>query len=249
MIASAENKYYQSLLKKGNGSILKAIRADKGAGRGLIAGGIVLLGFAVMLGLPCVFFAASRLAGLGLFGLMLLPGILMIILGIILKNKREANWLSYYQKEYGYTEEDLLQADKELSSDSVKLVLCRAVNATIEAFVYGFITENYVLINGVYPYLKKLDDVIAVAFSDSTLQWCMVCITKQDKDVMAIPLHTDTDRKPLLCQEVMQEMCRSNPNILCGQQIVCEDKFYILEKDGAELIRLYNEGRKLEVVK
>lgn len=249
MIASAENKYYQKLLKKGNGSILKAIRADKGAGRGLIAGGIVLLVFAVLLGLPCVFLAASRLAGLGLFGLMLLPGILLIIPGIIMKNKREANWLSYYQKEYGYTEEELLQADKELSSDSVKLVICRASGAVVEAFIYGFITENYVLINGVYPYLKKLDDIIAVAFSDSTLQWCMVCLTKQDKEALAIPLYTDTDRKPALCQEVMQEICRSNPDILCGQQIVCEDKFYILERDGAELVRLYNEGRKLEVVK
>ncbi len=41
MIASTEHKDYQELMKKGKGSILKAIRIDKGGGKGLIAGGLV----------------------------------------------------------------------------------------------------------------------------------------------------------------------------------------------------------------
>ena len=233
MIASAENKIYQKLLKKGNGSILKAIRLDKGAGRGMIAGGIVIFAFGLMF---------------GLLEILLLPAILLIAPGIILKRKRAAEWLSFYQKEYGYTEMELLQADKELASPSVKLVLCRRPGSMKEDYIFCFLTENYVLVNGVSPYLKRLEDFIAVAYSDSTDQWCMVSLTKQDETTMEISLFTDAERKEALCVEVMQELYRHNPNILCGQQILCEDKVYILERDGEQLLRLYKEGRKLELI-
>ena len=89
MITSTENNVYQKLLKKGNGSILKAIRMDKGAGRGMIAAGIMFLVIALMLGLPVVAFAASKSMGLCVFGVLLVPSVLLIIPGIILKNKRE----------------------------------------------------------------------------------------------------------------------------------------------------------------
>lgn len=248
MVASSENKIYQKLLKTGDGSILKAIRMDKGAGKGLIAGGIVFLVFGLILGIPAAIFAKSHLAGLGVLGILLLPAILMIIPGIILKNRRNANWLSYYQEKYSFTESELLRADRELASPSVKLVLCKSPNTVKENYIYCFFTENYVLINGVYPYLKRLEDFIAVAFSDSTDQWCLVSLTKQDEYTMAIPLFTDTNNKPPLCREVMQELCRRNPDILCGQQIACEGKAYILERDGEQLVRLYKEGRRLEIV-
>ncbi len=248
MIASSENKIYQNLLKKGDGSILRAIRIDKGAGRGLIAGGIVFLVFGLMLGLPVLAFAASPVAGLAVMGVMLVPAVLLIVPGIILKKRRAANWLSYYQKEYGYSEAELLQADRELASSSVELVVCSRPNSRKDDYVYCFITENFVLINGVWPYLKRIEDYIAVAFSDSGDQWVMASITKQDDATMGIPLFTDTDRKKDLCMEVMQALYRHNPNILCGQQIVCEDRVYILERDGEQLIRLYKEGRKLEIL-
>ena len=248
MIASSENKVYQNLLKKGDGSILRAIRIDKGAGRGLIAGGIVFLVFGLLFGIPLLIFAASPMAGLAVFGVSLVPAIIMIVPGIILKKKREAKWLSYYQKEYGYSEAELLQADRELALPSVKLVVCRRPGSLKEDYVYCFITENFVLINGVWPYLKRLEDYIAVAFSDSRDQWVMASLTKQDDSTMGIPLFTDTERKKALCMEVMQELQRHNPDILCGQQIVCEDRVYILERDGEQLMRLYKEGRKLESI-
>lgn len=248
MIASADNKLYQKILKKGDGSILKAIRMDKGAGRGLIAVGIMFLVLALLIGLPIVAFAASKLTGIKIFIIMLLPSLLFLVLGIVLKKKRIANWLSYYQKAFGYSEEELLQIDRELASGSVRLVVCKRPGGA-EDYIYSFMTEHYVLINGVYPYLKKLDDFIAVAFSNSTDQWCMASLTKQDTTTMAIPLFTNTEHKQALCMEVMQELYRHNPEILCGQQIVCEGKVYILERDGETLSRLYKEGHTLELVK
>lgn len=248
MIASADNKLYQKILKKGDGSILKSIRMDKGAGRGLIAVGIMFLVIALLIGLPVVAFANSKLDGIKIFVIMLVPSLLFIVPGIILKKKRIANWLSYYQKEFGYTEAELLEIDRALASGSVRLIVCKRPGGA-EDYIYCFITEHHVLINGVYPYLKKLDDFIAVAFSNSTDQWCMASLTKQDNTTMAIPLFTNTEHKQALCMEVMQELYRHNPNILCGQQIACEGRIYILERDGEILSRLYKEGRQLELVK
>ena len=66
---------------------------------------------------------------------------------------------------------------------------------------------------------------------------------------MMINLFTDTWRKETLCRELMQEMHRRNPKILCGQAIACDGGNYILERDGAQLLRLYQEGHTLESVK
>lgn len=237
MIATTEHKQYQKLLKKGKGSILKAIRIDKGAGKGLIAGGSVFLVFGLIVA-P---------AGLGIGVVVASPGILMTVIGIILKRKRETSWLEYYQKETGYTEVELEQLDRELAAPTVSLVTCKTPGATVENFVFCFVTENYMVINGVNPYVRRLEDIIAVAYSDSTDNWCLVNISRQDEDTMAVNLFTDTERKEALCMDVIQQLYRKNPRILCGQEIVCEGKRYILERDGAELLRLYREGRTLEL--
>lgn len=42
------------------------------------------------------------------------------------------------------------------------------------------------VINGVAPYVRRLEDIIAVAFSASTDIWHMVFLTVQDKESMAV---------------------------------------------------------------
>lgn len=235
MIASTEHKDYQKLLKKGKGSILKAIRIDKGGGKGLIAGGIALLVAALL---------TSILGGLIFFGV---AALLLLAIGILLKNKRAASWISYYQENTGYSESELLQIDRELASPSVTLVITSgtATNNCIACFF----TEHYMVMNSVYPYVRRLEDFIAVAFSDSTDIWSMASLTRQDKETKSVGLFTDSAGKAALCSEIIQELYRRNPNILCGQAIGCEGRCYILERDGAEILRLYQEGRKLELVK
>lgn len=233
MIVSKDNKDYQNLLKKGKGSILKAIRSDKGGGKGLIAGGLVLLAVGLFL---CMF------GGLIFFGI---PGLLLLAIGIPLKRKREASWISYYQEQTGYSEGELLGIDRELASPSVSLVVTSGT--TTGNCIACFFTEHYMVMNGVNPYVRRLEDFIAVAFSDSTDIWSMASLTKQDKETRSVGLFTDTAQKAALCGEIMQELYRRNPSVLCGQVIACEGKRYILERDGAEILRLYQEGQKLEL--
>lgn len=243
MIASTEHKLYQKTLKKGKDSILKSIRIDKGGGKGLIAGAIVLLIFTLPLSIFCLIAEAGVVVSI----LLSVPGLLLLVLGIIFKRKRTASWLSYYQEQTGFSEGELQQVDRELLSPSVTIVTCRFPNTTKDCYVAGFFTEHYVVINGVSPYVRRLEDIIAVAFSDSTDIWCMAFLTVQDKEALAVNLVTETSRKVTLANEIIQELSRRNPKILCGQVIACEGRHYILERDGAQILRLYQEGRTLEL--
>lgn len=245
MITSTENKLYQKMMKKGKDSILKSIRIDKGGGKGLIAGAIVLLIFT----LPITIIGLIAKAGAVTSILLSVPGLLLLALGIFLKHKRTASWISYYQERTGFSEGELQQIDRELTSESVTIVTCRTPNAAVDNYIAGFFTEHYVVINGINPYVRRLEDIIAVGFSDSTDIWYMAFLTVQDKETMAVNLVTDTGRKETLCREIMQELYRRNSKILCGQEIVCDGRYYILERDGAEILRLYQEGRQLELSK
>ncbi|MCM1190966.1 MAG: hypothetical protein NC123_00195 [Butyrivibrio sp.] len=242
MITSTENKIYKSMMKKGNGSILQSIRSGVGAGKGMIAGGIILL----VITLPITVIGLIADAGAVTSILLSVPGVLLIAFGIPMKRKRASSWISYYQEHTGFSEGELLQLDRELASPSVTLVVCRTPNAAVDNHIACFFTENYMVVNGMEPYVRRLEDIIAVAFSDSTDIWCMSVLSKSDKAAERIGLFTETQRKTTLCNEIMQELCRRNPDVLRGQEITCDGKMYILERDGAEILRLYQEGRTLE---
>ena len=247
MIASTEHKLYQNTLKSGKGSILKSIRNCKGGGKGLIAGAIVLLVFTLPISILGLVTKADTIVPV----LLSVPGLLLLILGIVLRHKRNSSWISYYQKQSGFSESELQQADRELASPSTTIATCRYPGTTKDSYIAGFFTEHYVVLNGgIEPYLWRLEDIIAAGFSDSGDIWCMALLTVHDKETRGINcLITDTNKKPPLAKEILQELSRRNPKILCGQEIICEGRQYILERDGAQILRLYQEGRTLEPAK
>lgn len=245
MIASAEHKLYQKQKKAGKGSILKSIRIDKGGGKGLIAGAIVLLVFTLPITILGMIADVTAIFSY----IVSAPGILLLVLGIILKRKRNSSWMSYYQETTGFSEGELQQLDRELADPSVTLVVCKTPNAAIDNYIACFLTQHYMVMNGIDPYVRRLEDIIAVAFSDSTDIWAMTSLTTQDKEARSVGLVTDTDKKAALCTEIMLELRSHNSKIICGQEIVCDGRNYILERDGAELLRLYREGHILEPAK
>lgn len=249
MIVTTDHKLYQKVVKVGKGSILKALRLGKGAGRGLIAGSIVLLVCSVPCSTLCIVLEPDMVHIL--IGILVsLPGLLMLVLGIWLKHKRDSSWMSYYQQETGFSEGELAQVDRELAGPSVSLVICKTPSAATYNSIACYVTEHYVVLDGgLDPYVRRLEDMIAAAFSDSTDIWYLLCLSKQDKAAVTIPLFTDTAKKAALCQEIIWEIYRKNPNLLHSQEIVCEDRHYILERDSEEILRLYQEGHKLETVK
>lgn len=243
MIATTNHRLYVNTRAKGRGSILKAMRTDKGAGRGLIAGSIVLLVFTLPFSISCYMSGINVLIS----SLFSVPGFLMLVLGIVFMHKRNSTWVEYYQKESGFSEAEVVRVDMELTYPSVSLVICKNFGAISENHIACLVTNNYVVINGMDPYIRRLEDIIAAAFSDSMAIWYMVCLSKQDEDVVFLSLFAESYEKKAICWEMIGEMHKRNPNILCSQEIVCEGRVYILERDGAEILRLYKEGRKLEV--
>ena len=238
MIASTEHKLYKKEAKKAKGNILKHIRTNKGTGKGLIGGSIVLLVVSLPVTVLLLIFKVSAILAI----LISTPGLLMLLSGIIVDRKRMASWISYYQEQTGFSEGEIQQINQELYSPSATIV-------TVQNFIAGFFTEHYVVINDACPYVRRLEDIIAVAFSDSNAIWFMVILSTQDEKTKLVTLHSETQWKTTLCKELMQEMHSRNPKILCGQEIVCDGSHYILERDGAEILRLYQEGRPLELAK
>ena len=238
MLVTTEHRLYKNMAKKGKGNILKYIRTSKGLGKGLIAGAIVLLFFSLPVTISLLLAKANAVVAI----LLSAPGTLLLILGIYFAHKRAASWISYYQEQTGFSEGEIQQVNLELSSPSTAIVTC-------QNFISAFFTEHYVVMNDVYPYVRRLEDIIAVAFSDSTDIWFMAILSTRDQEAKAVNLHADTQGKRALCMELMQQMCSRNPRILCGQDIVCDGRHYILERDGAQILRLYQEGRPLELAK
>lgn len=246
MNEASGQKVYQKLLKKGNGSILKALRTGGGAGIGLIVGGILfvllaLLSFALPLAAGEDYLFIALIMG-GSFGI---PGLLLLGIGILLNHRRVTGWINYYLEATGYTEEEILEIDRELASPSVELVMTR-LSGTTAVDIACFLTPHCIVTNTIAPYMRKYEDLIAVAYSDITEPACMVCLSRQDEETMAALRPAGSRDKKELIEKVMTELCRRNPAILRGQSIVCNGRRYILDRDGAELLRLHNDGCTLE---
>lgn len=239
MIMNTDDKVYQRLLKKG--SILKALRTSKGAGLGCIAGGLTMVALAVMVGLMLGMMGGNEVF-FWVLVIMGLPGVILILLGIVLKKKRDSTYLSYYQKETGFSEGELHQIDRELSAPDVCIVGYRNEGRKCIAC---FITEHYfVTENG---YVRRLEDILAVAYTDK-MPWVdsviygLICLSKQDDEAYFMTFAAASDKKQALCGMIIEELYSRNQKIICGQDILCNDKKYNLMNDSKEIARLYHEG-------
>jgi len=250
MTLQTDNKEYQKLAK--NGSILKAMRCSKGGGKGLIAGGFVPLIFGALIAL---LFAAMDIMGGAIFMFVLLgvPGLIMIGIGIPMKNKRNAGWLEYYKKDTGFDEEELAQVDRELASPNVQIIgHVLSGGSKKHPVITCFITEHYFVTTN--DYVRRINDILAAAFTTSTPKGAdifgLLCLTKQGEDVDFMTFSTASDKKMGLCMEVIKALYARNPRILRTERLACDGKLYNLKKDAKEIRRLCLEGHQvMEVVR
>lgn len=229
------------------GSVLKAYRSQGGGGMGLFAGGVTLLAFGGLLGLPLAI--GNVLLGLIVFAFFAVPGLPMILGGKALNKKRLADYLEYYQKQTGYSAEELKVADRELMSpEAVKIVSKTDRSAGKKETVF-FITEHYFLsvwpVNGCY--LRRLDDIVAAFYSNQIpgingYRQNLFVITRQDtrwpgKDNIYTKKQYRGFENGLLisqrncreiCQEVLEEMVKRAPHIITGQNIAVKGIRYNL---------------------
>lgn len=229
------------------GSVLAAFRSQGGGGKGLAAGGIVLLVFGALLGLPLML--VRVLGGLVVLAVFAVPGLAMVIPGLALNKKRQTRYLEYYQKETGYSQAELEEADRELlDPNAVKIINKTDRSGGKEETVF-MITQHYFLsvwpVNGCY--LRKLDDIVAAFCSNEIpgingYRQNLFVITRQDIQEKALEneytkkqyrgfengILTGQKNCRQVCEEALSEMTARTPHIITSQYIVAKGNRYNL---------------------
>ncbi len=235
------NTIYAGYRKLANsGSILKGLRSFKGGGLGLIAGGWVLIGFAIFTGL--LFLPMGAIGGalffLGLFGI---PGIILLGIGIPMRNKRNSTYMEFYQKETGFSEQELLQIDRELAAPDVEIIgYVRAGGSKKHPGIACMITDHYFVTE--WYYIRRLEDLIAVAYTDESAIFGLLCLAKQDPDTKFMTFGAPSDKKEALCTEIIQALLRRKPDLICHKRFLWNGQKFDLEKDGKALRQMYLES-------
>lgn len=231
-----------------DGSILKGLRCTVGLGAGLIAGGIVFLGF----GAPIV---AVMLAA-GLWGAALVvtvgfgaPGGLLVWLGMRSKKKQRTKWLEYYMKSTGYAKEELEGLEGELQAPDMVVIGNRRVGEGKKAaFAYFFITKNYIVMPTLMgeSYIRRIKDIVGVAYSqripgyNGTYAGLLVLSTKEVDD-NAAQTNGFLDRES--CMNIVNELLSRNPSVITDHVFKHEGKVYDMLQDGRAIIKLQLEHR------
>lgn len=229
------------------GSVLGAFRSQGGGGKGLMAGGITLLVFGLLFGVPLMF--VRFLGGFIVFAIFGVPALAMILPGMAMARKRQATYLEYFQKETGYSLEELQEADQELMSpDAVKINSKTDRSGGKQETVF-IITQHYFL--SAWPvrgcYLRKLDDIVAAFYSDQIpgingYRQNLFVISMQDVRSEAYKneytkkqyrgfenaILTDIKNCSEICTEAVEEMVARAPHIITAQNIAVNGARYNL---------------------
>lgn len=228
-----------------HGSVLKAFRSQGGGGAGLMAGGWVLLGFGIFLGLLCALALGTR--GLLIGAFMAVPGLLMVLGGRSMYKKRVRNYLDYYQKETGYSAEELQEADRELMGPGTVAIVSKTDRGKQE--VLFMITDHYFL--SIWPvmgcYLLKLDDIVAAFHSAQIPGIGGYCeglqiisrkdtkkpgqknpFTKKEYEGFKNSLMSEQRDAQATCLEAVEEIAKRAPHVITNQNIIVDNVRYNL---------------------
>lgn len=144
-----------------DGSNMKRIKNTGGAGKGIMALGICLyvVGIAVFI---ATFMADMLFQGMVVFLPLAVIGSLMLAGGFILQKKQENNYLGYYSRLTGYSEEELADFDRDLQTNE-GMVFSTHKKLTKETCKFaGVITEHWLKAPCAPYVLIKLVDIAAV---------------------------------------------------------------------------------------
>jgi len=215
------------------GSVLKLNRIRIGGPKGAIAAGITLLVFGLFSGLP--FLIQGFFGGILLFAMMGIPGLILLIIGSILKKKRARDYLEFYVKETGYSRRELLQAEDELLAPQTVAFGNSGKNG-----IFCYITEHFLVsVTKEACYVRKLSDMVAVFYSEE-----IPGIDGQGSGVMFIS-ERDISREPCT-NPYTYRLCGGYSNILLDRQSCVEVQGEI-EKRGAVILtnQRFSDGKTM----
>lgn len=164
MVITSDDHLKRKMMRKG--SVLKYLGGISPGGAGCAAGGGVLLFSGILL---CIFMRAgefdwlrSAIAG----GVFMLPGLLLILLGVLLKSLKEKRYLGRYEKKSPLTREELLKVEEEFKNRSTVILIPDSKASGRVLQNAGFLTEHYFKAPGNSYYVRKIEDMVAFFYSD-----------------------------------------------------------------------------------
>ncbi len=237
MVFIPDDKLKQKMSK--NGSVLQFMYSVAGAGKGLIAMGAMLIGIAVML-------AAALLGIIGTAGavklaaVVIVPGILLIVLGVHMQKKKESGWLKAYMEPTGLSEQEIHQVEQEFRQPDTLFFSFWKGKDTNSLKKMGFITRTYIKFPGVNTYVFRLDDMVACFYTKKYL-----CEDGgYDKAFVAYPLNSewgvllrDVSEKTGL--EIVKAIAERNPKVITEHHFSYEGKEYDAVRGLDEVIALH----------
>lgn len=233
------------------GSVLKAYRSQGGGGAGVMAGGIVLLVFGVLLGGLALL--GSFKAGLVVFAVFGVPGLLLTLLGNSKRKKRIESYLEFYLKDSGCSREELQEADRELMSQNAVKIGCATDRSGGRKEIVFMITDHYFL--SAWPvygaYLRKIEDIVAAFYSAQIpgingYRQNLFVITRQDAegkgrkneytkkqyDGFENSILTNQRHCREVCMEALGELASRAPHLITCQNIAVDGvKYDLLSMD------------------
>ncbi len=236
MIFEPDNQLKQKMTK--NGSVLQYMYSVAGAGKGLAAMGAMLI--IIGAALAAVLINTMGTQGAVTFAAaMIVPGILLIVLGIFMQQKKEKGWAAAYMKT-GLSEQDLRQIEQEFRQPGTVLISMDKGKDTNSLKKMGFITDSYVKFPSTEPCVFRLEDLVACFYTKKYLcqdggydRALVAYIADGELGV----LHRDPPEKASIA--IVNAIRQRNPKIITDHFFSYEGKEYDAVRNPEEVIRLH----------
>ncbi len=239
MIFEPDDRLKQKMSK--NGSVLQYMYSVSGAGKGLFAMGVMLMGIGILLGAVLVNTMGTH-GAIRLGGAMVIPGILIAVLGISMQRKKEQGWAEAYRKACGLSEQELHQIDLEFRQPGTILLSMDQEKDTNSLKRMGFITANYVKLPSMDPFVFRLKDLAACLYTKKYL--CQdggydSALVAYIADGELGFIQRNPPEKASLA--IVKAIAEHNPGIITDHFFTYEGKEYDAVRNPEEVIRLHRQ--------
>ncbi len=237
MVFEPDNRLKQKMMK--NGSVLQFMYSASGAGKGLAAMGgmLIVIGAALAAALSNT---VGTQGAVKLAAAMAVPGILLLILGIFMQQKKERGWAEAHIKACGLTQQDLRQIDQEFQKPGTILLAMDKGKDTNSLKRMGFITDHYVRFPAIGPCVFRLEDVVACFYTKKYL--CQdggydTALVAYFVDGDTGILHRNPPEKASIA--IVKAIGERNPRIITDHFFTYEGEAYDAVKEPEKVVQLH----------
>ncbi len=244
MILEVGDKRREKYLNKDN--ILYSMRNTGGMAKGIMAGGVTLIGCGVFL---LALFAMTGFieAGIVIGGFFIVLGIPFIPGGIFFHKRKMRNYIGYYQEITGFDADEIMRVEQEIRQPDMVMIGNVPYDNPGSGIseknpqIACMITKNYFimpLIAGA-SYIRRNSDMVLAAYSDEIpgvggLRHGLVFISNRDDSA-----YKNSTLTKDACEEIIGTLTQKNPALITCRKFTYADRHYDAQTDGAEIARLW----------